>query len=413
LLAHTVSAAEPSAQRFATVWRIQGDVTATAAATGTVRTLRLKDSVFVGEEIRAASSAEALLNTDDAGIIAIRPQAVFVIDKFEAEGKSTDQFALRLLKGGLRLITGWVGRTNPGQYRISTLTATIGIRGTDHEPYEMSADLASALQQRPGTYDKVNRGGTTMDVKGNTLDIDPGKVGFASGADKSRSRGLMTIALPVLLDLVPNFYVPGQFDDELDRLSPAADQEALRKLNERNKGLPATPPRSAPATKPDAKPAQSPSATTTPPSPNVTAANAGACAPQAIATTWLAAFDAAIARRDAPAVIAMFAPETSVSVTVRNANGEASTVQMNRDELARSTIAAVSGLTDYSQRRPAIDASLAQGSANACDRIVVKSLVIEQGRQNGRPYRFESTEEYLLVNRAGVWLAVKADATQR
>jgi hypothetical protein len=39
--------------------------------------------------------------------------------------------------------------------------------------------------------------------------------------------------------------------------------------------------------------------------------------------------------------------------------------------------------------------------------------VIEQGRQNGKPYRFESLEEFTLVRRDGVWRALKAAATQR
>jgi hypothetical protein len=40
-------------------------------------------------------------------------------------------------------------------------------------------------------------------------------------------------------------------------------------------------------------------------------------------------------------------------------------------------------------------------------------VVIEQGRQSGKPYRFESLEEYLLELRAGKWLAIKAETTQQ
>jgi hypothetical protein len=39
--------------------------------------------------------------------------------------------------------------------------------------------------------------------------------------------------------------------------------------------------------------------------------------------------------------------------------------------------------------------------------------VIEQGRQSGKPYRFEAVEEYVLELRAGKWLAVKAVTTQK
>ena len=413
-------AGEP-ATRFASVWRIRGVVTATAGDTGPARTLRENDVVFAGERITAAPSAEAILKTDDAGLIAIRPRAEFVTERFAAEGKPTDNFTLRIITGGLRMITGWIGRTNRAQYNVNTPTATIGIRGTDHEPYVMSADLAATLSQDEGTYDKVNRGGTTMNADGNKLDIDPGRVGFArSTRGRLRRRGLMTLLLPVLLDKVPDFYVPGQFDDELDRLSQTSDEGALRELEARRKALPeqasagapgpAAPAVPAPTVKPAAKP--KPAAPVSP-APQPAAPAVGDCAPNVVARTWLSEFDAAIIRRDAPAIIQKFAPEVSVRVTVRGANGEPATIEMGRDELARSTIAAVRGLTDYQQRRPSIEGRPAEGGAGACDRIGVRSVVIEQGRQNGKPYRIESVEEYVLERRAGRWLAIRVETTQR
>lgn len=409
-------AGEP-ATRFASVWRISGEITATAGETGPARTLRQGDAVFVGERIRAAALAEAVLKTDDAGLIAIRPQAEFVAERFAAEGKPTDHSTLRLIAGGLRLITGWISRTNRAQHRVNTPSATIGIRGTDHEPYVMSADLAATLSQNEGTYDKVNRGGTTMDVNGNKLDIDPGRVGFVRRS-RFRTRALMTIVLPVLLEKVPDFYVPGQFDDELDRLSQTADEDALRELDARSKALPEQAPVGAPAAPaptvpPAAEPTPAPAAAPAAPAPKPAAPAAEDCAANAIARTWLAELDAAIARRDSPAIIHKFAPEVSVRVTVRGADGEPMTLEMGRDELARSTIAAVGGLTNYQQRRPSIEGHPAEGGAGACDRIGVRSVVIEQGRQNGKPFRFESVEEYVIERRAGLWLAIKAETTQR
>jgi hypothetical protein len=406
--AETASPQMPPA-RFATVWRISGEVTATAGETGPTRILRQNDMIFVGERIRAGAAGEAVLKTEDAGVIAIRPQAEFFAEQFAAEGRPTDNFSLRLIKGGLRLVTGWIGRNNRAQYKISTITATIGVRGTDHEPYEVPDELAKAITVDAGTYDKVNRGGTTLAVGDNKLDIDSGKVGFAKAAPRVRTRGLFTIALPVLLAKVPDFYVPGQFDDEVDRLSQAADSEALRELERRSKASSSEPAGAVtPAAKPAAKSASPSAATVTPARPAV----ADACGAETIARTWLAEFDAAISRRDAQAIVRKFAPEVTVRVIARSANGERSTVEMNRDELARSTIAAVSGLTDYQQRRPSIEGR-PLGNVKACDQIGVKSLVIEQGRQNGQPYRFESIEDFVLVRRDGQWLAIKAEATQR
>ncbi len=387
------ASAEPG-KRFATVLRVRGEVVASGGSSGKARQLREGDAVYVGERVRAPALAEAVLKTEDAGFIAIRPSTEFVAERFAADDKPTDSLAVRLVTGSLRVISGWIGRTNRAGHQVVTPTATIGIRGTDHEPYVLSAELATATSNREGTYDKVNRGGTTMQVGENKLDIDAGRVGFVRAAapvKESRpgfkERALMTILLPVLLDKVPNFYVPGEFDAELDRYSQTVDQDSLRQLEQRRKAPAAAPAAAAPAAE---------------------------CAPTTIAKTWLGQLDGAIVRRDAAAIVAMFAPEAAVRATVRGTDGTMSRVDLSREELAQSTVAAMKGLTGYKQRRVWIEGKLADPVAGAaCDRISLKSVVIEQGRQSGKPYRFESLEEYLLELRAGKWLAVKAETTQQ
>lgn len=395
--------------RYATVVRIRGEVTASAGDTAPGRELREGSYVFVGERIRAGTTGEAVLKTDDAGYIALRPRAEFVMEQYAARGTAADVLGLRLVTGGLRIISGWIAQTSRARHVVNTSTATIGIRGTDHEPYVMTFELSETTKQPEGTYDKVNRGGTTMDVQGNRLDIDPGRVGFV----RSRgivTRGLLTVLLPTLLDRVPDFYVPGQFEDELDRLSQGADEEARRALAQlepaREKQTPAE--RAEPAV-PAASP-KTPAAPAPFPKPGPGAA---ACKADAVARTWLAQFDAAIQKRDAPAVIRKFAPEATLRAIVRGGGGESTTVEMRRDDLARSAIAAMAGLTEYQQRRPSIEAVPVGEGAGLCGRIRVRSLVIEQGRQGGTPYRFESIEEFVLERRAGEWLAVAAETMQQ
>jgi hypothetical protein len=427
------ASAPETGKRFAAVSRIRGEVVAFGSAAGSERKLREGDLVYVGERVRAANLAEAVLKTEDAGLVAIRPGTEFVAERFAAEDKPTDSFTVRLLTGSLRVISGWIARTNSSGHNIVTPSATIGIRGTDHEPYVLSAELAVSTGNKEGTYDKVNRGGTIMQVGENKLDIDPGRVGFVRAPakvvkekkDGFRERALMTILMPVLLDKVPNFYVPGEFDGELDRYSQTADQDSLRQLEQRRKAPPAAPllavpiaappvasppvaaPVAAPATSPVSKPATTPS--TAP-----AAAPAGECSPTAIAKTWLGQLDGAIVRRDAPSIVAMFASEAAIRATVRGNEGKMTSVDISREELAQSTLAAMKGLADYKQRRVWTEGKMANAAASAaCDRIALKSVVIEQGRQSGKPYRFEALEEYLIEFRTGKWLAIKAEVTQQ
>ena len=429
------AAAEPAAapaaggQRFATVFRIRGDLT--AAGSGGERRLREGDVVQVGEKVRAPALAEAVLKTDDAGMVAVRPGTEFVAERFAAEDKPTDSFSVRLLTGSLRVISGWISRTNRAGHTVVTPTSTIGIRGTDHEPYVLSAELAASTGNKEGTYDKVNRGGTTMRVGENTLDIDAGRVGFVRAPAKPdaekksgfRERALLTILLPVLLDKVPNFYVPGEFDAELDRYSQTADEDSQRQLEQRRKSPPPPVRGSAPTKAPAAvspAPTSVPAAPAAPaakttaiataaPTPAPAAAIAG-CEPTAIAKSWLEQLDAAIVRRDAAGIVALFAPEAAVRATVRGNEGRMTSVDLSRDELAASTLAAMAGLTDYKQRRVWIEGKPAGAT---CDRIGVRSVAIEQGRQSGKPYRFEALEEYVIELRGGKWLATKAETTQQ
>lgn len=371
------AAANPDAgKRFATVLRVRGEVVATGG--GKERALREGDAVHVGERVRAPALAEAVLKTEDAGFLAIRPNTDFVAERYAAEDKPTDNFTVRLFTGSLRLVTGWLGRTNRAGSRVVTPTATIGIRGTDHEPYVLSAELAASTSNREGTYDKVNRGGTTMEVGENKLDIDAGRVGFvrAAGSKGFKERALLTILMPVLLEKVPSFYVPGEFDPELDKLSEAADQDSLRALEQRRKA----------------------------PAP------AAQCVPGKLARAWLKQLDGAIVKRDAKAIVELFAADVAVRANVKDKDGVLTGVDLSRDEMAQSTVAAMKGLSNYKQRRVTTDA-VAEGEG--CTRLAVKSVVIEQGRQSGKPYRFEAVEEYLLELRAGKWLAVKAVTTQK
>lgn len=372
-------------KRFATVWRLSGEVLVTATAGGTEpgHKLRVGDTVYVGETVVSSPQGEVVLKTDDAGVVAVRPKTEFVATRYAAEDKATDGLVLRLLSGSLRLISGWVAHTNRGGSTVETPTATVGIRGTDHETFVLSSEMAQATGNKEGTYDKVNRGGTILKVEEGAIDIEPGKVGFARAIRKGniKERGLLTLLLPVLLDRVPGFFVPGAFDSELDQYSQTADQEGQRQLAFKRSGAGTAPPE---------------------------------CEATAIAKSWITQFDASIARKDANAVVALFAADATVRANVRTADGSMATLEMDRDDLAESSIAALKDLTKYQQRRLTIEGKPASGpSGAACTRIAVSSVAVEQGEQSGKPYRFESLERYQLDLRDGKWLATKAETTQK
>jgi hypothetical protein len=110
----------------------------------------------------------------------------------------------------------------------------------------------------------------------------------------------------------------------------------------------------------------------------------------------------------------MFAADVAVRANIKEKGGKLTSVDLGREELAQSTIAAMKGLKDYKQRRVWTDARLSDlAGGDACDRISLRSVVVEQGKQSGKAYRFESLEQYSLELRSGKWIAVKAETTQQ
>ena len=130
--------------------------------------------VYEGQTINSGHDSEVHLVTEDGGIIAVRPDTVFRVDTYKAEGGSEDKIFMSLLKGAFRLITGWIGKNNSSAYRVTTPSATIGIRGTDHEVTVIDASDGD----ESGTYDTVNEGATILRTPQGEAEVLPGKIAF-------------------------------------------------------------------------------------------------------------------------------------------------------------------------------------------------------------------------------------------
>lgn len=383
LLSPLANAQQSEKPVVGTVWRLLGHIEAQPPVRGLPRKLAVNSPIYAGETIRALANGEALIKMQDAGLIAVRPNATFIVERFSAKGEKQDHQIIKLLTGSLRLVTGWIGKLNRPEHKVITPQATIGIRGTDHEPYVLSAALAAGSKNLPGTYNKVNSGGTMLTADDNSLDIEPGRVGFVRDTDdpepkgQGRTRALMTLLLPVLLEKIPDFYVPGNFESEIDQYAAQADQISNKALEQTQ---------------------------------NPTPSSADRCDAQVIAQTWLDQFDQALSERKGDALIAMLAPDISAKATIRTRDNKTRSVTFTRDEVVSSTLQAVKSLEDYAHRRLSLTARTTDIS---CNKLRLRSLVIEQGKLSGKAYRFESLEEFDLERIDGQWLAVRLETTQR
>lgn len=180
------------------------------------RAPRLGDGIREGDTITTGKEGEIHVTFEDGGVLALRPEAQVQIVGFQAKGKAGDGSVVALLRGTLRTITGLLGRRKAESVLVRTPTATIGIRGTDHEA---AVILPGSDLGEPGTYDKVNAGGTRLFSGRGSVDISPGQAGFASSD-----------APPVVLPAIPAFFAPRETDRRLeginDRLQRAPDARA-------------------------------------------------------------------------------------------------------------------------------------------------------------------------------------------
>lgn len=154
-------------------------------------------TVPAGAELVTGRDGELHVVTADSGFIALRPNTRLRVAEYRAEGDDLDTQVLSLLRGTFRSVTGWIGRNNASRYRITTPTATIGVRGTDHEPsYLLAEDIAAAGAGEPlapGTYDKVNEGASYIENAGGRIEIGRDESGFAP---RTRAKPVRLRAIP-------------------------------------------------------------------------------------------------------------------------------------------------------------------------------------------------------------------------
>lgn len=184
---------------------VNGSVQVTNSASQT-RALQKGDVINESDTVTTAKGSSAQIKMRDGGYIVIRPDSQLKFDSFIFSGEEdgSERSFFSLLKGGIRAITGLIGQRNKKSYRITTPESTIGIRGTDHETYVVTADSPLAAMAPLGTYNKVNRGETTITTEKGMISVLPNQMGFAGAANQMPqlqplNLNLFTVAPPPTL----------------------------------------------------------------------------------------------------------------------------------------------------------------------------------------------------------------------
>jgi len=148
-------------------------------ADGSVRLLSERSEIRQGDTVTTERDSYAQVRFTDGAVVTLRPNTQVRLDsyRFVEAQPGNDNFALALLKGGLRKVTGLIGRRGTRDaFRLVTPTATVGIRGTDFSAIHVEPGTGAA----PGTYFTVTEGAIGLIAGGVEQRIGVGQTGFAT-----------------------------------------------------------------------------------------------------------------------------------------------------------------------------------------------------------------------------------------
>lgn len=124
------AAAPVTAAEAGVVKTVQGQVRIERA--GAVSEAKVGDTLNSGDRVRVRGDGSVGISLKDETLLSLGPNSNFVMGSFNYDPTTRNgQVESSLLKGTLRYVTGFIGRANSEAVKVSTPTATIGIRGTD------------------------------------------------------------------------------------------------------------------------------------------------------------------------------------------------------------------------------------------------------------------------------------------
>jgi chromosome segregation ATPase len=189
------------------------------------RTAHQGDVVMEGDTLVTGKDAEAHLTMSDTGFLALRADTRIQVLSFKADGGDDDRGVINLVSGALRSITGWIGKFNRSSYKVRTATATIGIRGTDHETRYIPP---GSSEGEPGTYDKVFIGETTIESDTGQTVILANHAGYAPNQGSQQ---------PQVLPRIPAFFKPGPHEDLINKKHEEIQKMIIQRRDERRKAV--------------------------------------------------------------------------------------------------------------------------------------------------------------------------------
>lgn len=156
---------------------------------GTIKILSRKSGIEVGDVLSTEKDSYVQINFTDNSQATLRPNSRLKIESYHFDEKEPqrDNLLFGLLKGGLRTLTGLIGkRGNPDAYSLKTANATIGIRGSSGDTLECNEGCAGVTDTsdklESGVYHATYTGAYILSNEQGSQLVGEGQFGFVKDA---------------------------------------------------------------------------------------------------------------------------------------------------------------------------------------------------------------------------------------
>ncbi|MCK4744374.1 MAG: FecR domain-containing protein [Sulfuriflexus sp.] len=190
---------------------------------GQLRELERGEPFYAGETITTDKKASITLKYSDGGVMLLRPATKLIIKKYKYTKKLGGHSVIKLVKGGLRTVTGVIAKRDRDNYKLITPAATLTVRGTDFTIRfcnEDCIDLEAYGAPAPdnGLYVGVNKGGIVLKNSAGSQLYKVGQFGYIAG----------TQFKPILLPAAPAIFVIDNLPDPKKKNSDGFKDNACK-----------------------------------------------------------------------------------------------------------------------------------------------------------------------------------------
>ncbi|WP_415888852.1 FecR domain-containing protein [Neptuniibacter sp. SY11_33] len=131
---------------------------------GDQRALKRQADVFANDLLKTSAKGRLQIRFTDGSRLSLKPNTEFKIDeyRFDEANPEDGKAIYKLLKGGMRTISGKIGKVDKEDYKLDAVVATIGIRGTDFSVNKAGERITGSVNQ--GKINVAAKQGGSRDI---------------------------------------------------------------------------------------------------------------------------------------------------------------------------------------------------------------------------------------------------------